>query len=81
MIITTPAKETPWTLASGVITLAIFAYPISAMPRGTIQESILFWLCLVNLIMWSLVVILRAYFFFTKRPGSGDGEVNETPIE
>ena len=78
MIITTPAKETFWTLASGAIALAIFAYPISTMPRGTMQESILFWLSLINLIMWSVVVILRAYFFFTKRHASSDGKVNET---
>lgn len=81
MIIANPAKETPWTLISGFVALAIFAYPILAMPRGTVQESVLFWLCLINLILWSIVVILRAYFFFAKALKSDKGESDFTSTE
>jgi hypothetical protein len=77
MIIPTPAKESVWTLMCAAAAVLLFAIPVSSMPRSTWQESILFWACLLNIILWGIVVILRFYSFVTQKPKDADRSAEE----
>lgn len=67
MNIPIPAKESLWTLIRDAVAVSLVAIPVLSMPHSTWQDSLLFWVCLLNVILWGIVVIFRAYFFVANK--------------